>query len=83
MRKCRTNDADCLHAYCWFGVSKVWFYLPETEVKFCEIFAKFFIYLLNFNFFRGVYITIHDNKVDHIYQILANWPEENIKVSFL
>ncbi|KAK6737769.1 hypothetical protein RB195_020085 [Necator americanus] len=28
---------------------------------------------------KGVYITINDNSISKIYQILSNWPERNVK----
>ena len=28
---------------------------------------------------RGLYITIHD--LDHVYEVLCNWPAETVKVS--
>ncbi|VDM70074.1 unnamed protein product [Strongylus vulgaris] len=29
---------------------------------------------------KGLYITINDNSVSKIYQILSNWPQKDIKV---
>ncbi|KAJ1374368.1 Malic enzyme [Parelaphostrongylus tenuis] len=34
---------------------------------------------MSFFHFRGVYITIDDNSISKIYQILSNWPRKNVK----